>query len=117
MVDSGIVTSPADVLIEVPHLDVELLAAAIAEGNISPVLIEELSIDRGRITHIEEDLVLDGSKETLCERPGGGGGLRLGRIAGSRVGRRSVDRTYASDRNDSPGEIAEPVGMYILVFY
>ena len=70
MVVDGIAACPADVLIEIAHLHIELFAAPIAHGHISPVLIKNLPIDGGRISDIEKDLVLNGGKKALCKSAG-----------------------------------------------
>ena len=64
MVGRGIAARPADVLIEIAHLHIKLLAAAIANGQICPVLVEDFSIYRRRVANVEKDLVLDGGKKT-----------------------------------------------------
>ena len=96
MIVGRIAACPADVLAEISHLHIELFAATVAQGQISPVLIKDLSIDGRRVSDIEEDLVLDGGKETLRE---------------------STGRIGASSWNDGAGEIAEPACIYLFIVY
>lgn len=67
MVDGGVIAGPADVLIEIAHFHIKLFAAAIADGQICPVLVEDLSVDGRRVADIEEDLILDGGKKSSCK--------------------------------------------------
>jgi hypothetical protein len=69
MIDGGIVPPSADVLVEISHFHIELFAAAIAYGKISPVLIKKFAVDGRRIPYVEKDLVLDGCEETLRKCP------------------------------------------------
>ena len=67
MVIRGIAACPADILVHVPDLRVELPAPAVACRQVGPVLIEEFPVDGSCVSDVKEDLVLDGCKEPFCK--------------------------------------------------
>jgi len=116
MIVGGIAACPADVLVEISHLHIELFAAAIAQSQVSSVLIKYFSIDGRRVSDIEEDLILDGGKKALCKRAGGCGAGRCGCI-GCRCSGGRCYGVRSSKRNDGAGEVAEPACIHVSIMY
>ena len=103
MIVSRITGCPADILVHIPDLHIELPVTPVAGGYIGPVLIEYFPVDRRGVPDVEKDLVLYGCEEAFCKRDG--------------CGVRNVAGSLPAQREDGPGKIAYTPSVLVAVLH